>query len=118
MSTIIKVQRKGQVTIPTHLRSKAGINQGDLVEAAFERGKIILTPKLIIDRAKFPSADDEYTPGQRQIIDRDIAQSLEEFKKGRSYGPFHSADEMIEFLHGQVKRSRQKKMKSSKSKAR
>lgn len=33
MSTIVKVQHKGQVTIPARLRTQAGIVEGDLVEA-------------------------------------------------------------------------------------
>jgi AbrB family looped-hinge helix DNA binding protein len=53
MSTIVKVQHKGQVTIPTRLRTQAGIVEGDFVEATFHRGKIVLTPKLVIDRSQF-----------------------------------------------------------------
>ena len=32
-------------------------------------GKIVITPRLLIDRSQFPNADDEYTPAQRRIID-------------------------------------------------
>jgi hypothetical protein len=39
------------------------------VEFSFERGKIVITPKVVIDRSKFPTADDEYTPAQRRAID-------------------------------------------------
>jgi AbrB family looped-hinge helix DNA binding protein len=45
MPTLIKIQDKGQVTIPNRIRSKAGLVKGDLMEAAFERGRIVLTPK-------------------------------------------------------------------------
>jgi len=34
-----------------------------------------------------------------EIIDRGIAASLEDFKRGRSYGPFDTAEEMIASLH-------------------
>ena len=81
MSTIVKVQHKGQVTIPTRLRTQAGIVEGDLVEATFHRGKIVLTPKLVIDRSQFPNADEEYTPAQRRIIDARLAKGLEDVKK-------------------------------------
>jgi AbrB family looped-hinge helix DNA binding protein len=73
MSALVKIHRKGQMTLPTRLRSRAGISEGDLVEAAFHRGKIVLTPKVVLDRSKFPNADDEYTPAQRRAIDRGIA---------------------------------------------
>ena len=35
------------MTLPTRLRSQVGISEGDLVEAAFHRGKIVLTPKVL-----------------------------------------------------------------------
>src|ERR1035441_10563586 len=66
MTTLVKIHRKGQMTLPTKLRSLAGISEGDLVEAAFQRGKIVLTPKLVIDRSRFPAADEEYTRAQRR----------------------------------------------------
>ncbi len=108
MSTFVKVQHKGQVTIPIRLRSRAGISEGDLVEASFHRGKIILTPKLMIDRSKFPNADDEYTPAQRRAIDARLAQALEDVKKGRVYGPFDTVDEMLASLKGKGKKGKRR----------
>ena len=75
MSILVKIQSKGQVTLPVSLRSQAGISEGDLVEAVFHRGKIVLTPKVVIDSLTFPTSDDEYTPSQRRIIDARLAQS-------------------------------------------
>ena len=97
-STIIRIQDKGQVTIPTHLRAKAGLAKGDLVEAAFERGRIVLTPKIVLDRSKFPTADGEYRPAQRRAIDRGIAQSMKEQRQGRGIGPFASHQEFMAAL--------------------
>ena len=109
MSALVKIHRKGQMTLPTRLRSRAGISEGDLVEAAFHRGKIVLTPKVVLDRARFPNADDEYTPAQRRAIDRGIAQSLEELKQGRSYGPFDSHAAFVASLRSESKKLRRKK---------
>jgi AbrB family looped-hinge helix DNA binding protein len=111
MSTLVKVQHKGQVTIPTRLRRQAGISEGDLVEASFHRGKIVLAPKLVIDRPKFPTADDEYTPEQRRIIDARLAEAEEDFKAGRSYGPFGTHKEFIASLHREAKKLRAKRTK-------
>ncbi len=61
--------------------------KGDLVEAAFERWKIVLTPTTVIDRSKFPNADNEYTPAQRRVIDARLKKSLEEVKRGHTVGP-------------------------------
>jgi hypothetical protein len=70
------------MTLPTRLRALAGIAEGDLVEAAFHRGRIVITPKLPIDRSKFPTADDEYTPAQRRAIDARLNRAAAEVKKG------------------------------------
>jgi AbrB family looped-hinge helix DNA binding protein len=113
MPTLIKVQDKGQVTIPNRIRSKAGLAKGDLVEAAFERGKIVLTPKTVIDRSKFPSADDDYTPAQRRAIDARLKKSLEEVKRGHTAGPFKTATEMIASLKRELKKSSRKKHKTA-----
>jgi len=110
MSTIVRVQRKGQVTIPTRLRALVGLVEGDLVEAKAERGKIVLTPKLIVDR--------EYTPAQRRAIDARLAESLEQAKRGETYGPFETHEEMTAFLHGEAKKARSKKTTSVKPSAR
>jgi hypothetical protein len=102
------------MTLPTRLRTQAGISEGDLVQAAFHRGKIVLTPTLAIDRSKFSNADDEYTPEQRRIIDARLAESAEELKRGRTFGPFNTADEMIASMKAQLrKRSAFKRAKLS-----
>ena len=98
MSTIVKVQRKGQVTIPIRLRVQVGLNDGDLVEANAERGRIVLTPKLLVDRA----ADREFTPTQRRALDARLTESLEQAKRGETYGPFETHQAMTDFLHRQA----------------
>ena len=106
MSILVRVQRKGQVTIPTRVRVQVGLVDGDMVEARAENGKIILTPKMVVDR--------EYTPQQRRIIDARLAESLEQAKRGETFGPFETHEEMITFLHSQPKKSRPNKTVSVK----
>src|SRR5262245_2160335 len=89
-----KIQNKGQVTIPTAVRRKAGLSKGDVVSFAFQRGKIIITPMLVFDRSKFPTADDEYTPAQRRAIDARLAKA----RKGPYHGPFRNGAEVEAFL--------------------
>ncbi len=110
MSTIVKLPRRGQVTIPTRLRARVGLVDGDLLEAKVERRKIVLTPKRIVDR--------EYTPAQRRIIDARLAESLEQAKKGETYGPFDTHEEMTAFLHGEATKARSKRARSVKPTAR
>ena len=114
MTTLVRIHRKGQMTLPSRLRSAIGIADGDLVEATVHRGKIVLTPKLVVDRSKFPNADDEYTPAQRRVIDARLDESEEDLKKGRLAGPFNSAREMIDHMKAELsKRAAAKKPKRS-----
>jgi AbrB family looped-hinge helix DNA binding protein len=115
MNTTARIQHKGQVTIPTSVRRQAGLAKGDLVKFTFTRGQIVITPKLVIDRSKFPNADDEYTPAQRRIIDARLAKSDEDIKHGRVYGPFDTAEEMAASIEGKIRKERgvRKKAKST-----
>ena len=110
VTTLVKIHRKGQMTLPSRLRSAVGVAEGDLVEASVQRGKIVLTPTTMIDRSKFPNADDEYTPAQRRIIDARLVESDEDVKKGRVYGPF-TAKGAARFLKAELK-ARSKKTNS------
>ena len=86
--TLVKVKEKYQVTLPVSVRRKAGLAVGDLLEAKVQGGKITLTPK--------------------SIVDRELALALEDVKKGRVYGPFSSAKDMIRSLHQETKRPRKR----------
>ena len=91
--SLVKVKTKYQVTLPTALREQVGVSVGDVLEAKVERGKITFTPK--------------------SIIDRHLAESLEDFKNGRTYGPFNTAEEMIRSLHQHARKaSKRKKAKA------
>src|ERR1700730_9018448 len=103
MAILVKIHCKGQMTLPTHLRTQAGISKGDLAQADFHRGKIVLTPTLTVDRSKFSNSDDEYTPAQRRIIDARLAESEEDLKRGRTFGPFNTAEEMITSMKAQLR---------------
>lgn len=75
---LVKVKTKGQVTLSTSLRHEAGLKIGDLLDAQVVAGKITLVPQ--------------------SLVDRDIVEGLEDFKKGRYFGPFATAKEMTAFL--------------------
>ncbi|MSV34927.1 MAG: AbrB/MazE/SpoVT family DNA-binding domain-containing protein [Bryobacterales bacterium] len=104
MNTIARIQHKGQVTIPTRLRNQAGLAKGDLVEFSLQRGKIVITPKLMIDRSQFPSADYKYTPAQRKIIDARLDLALEEVRKGHVSPAFATAAEFAAALKAEAKK--------------
>jgi AbrB family looped-hinge helix DNA binding protein len=76
---LVSVKSKYQVVIPQNVRKKIGLNVGDLLEAKAERGKITFT--------------------RRAVVDLGIAESLADFKEGRTYGPFESHEELVKSLH-------------------
>jgi AbrB family looped-hinge helix DNA binding protein len=101
MTTLLKVQPKFQVTIPQELRTRAGLAEGDLIEASYVAGNIVLIPKTVIDRSQFDTATD-YTPKQRSIIDARLKKSLAGLAQGRFAGPFTTADEAIAYLDARL----------------
>jgi bifunctional DNA-binding transcriptional regulator/antitoxin component of YhaV-PrlF toxin-antitoxin module len=113
MSTLIRIEQNGPVTIPTRLRTKAGLSIGDMVEAAFKRGKIVLTPKVVMDRSKFPNANDEYTPAQRQIVDARLDRAEEEIKRGHVSPAFETAADFAASLRAEARKLKAKTKRSS-----
>lgn len=57
-----------------------------------------------MDTTTLPTADDEYTPAHRRVIDSRLAESEKDFKKGGTYGPFNTTDEMIAHMRSALKR--------------
>ncbi len=53
---------------------------------------------------ELPSADDEYTLDERRVIDSRLAESEEDCKTGRSFGPFDTAEAMIASMKAELKR--------------
>ena len=86
---IVTVKNKYQVVIPKSLRDNIGIQVGDLLEARVERGKVTFSPKSVVDRA--------------------IAEGLEDIRKGRVRGPFDTVDEMLASLKGKRSKSAARK---------
>ena len=80
----VTVKNKFQVVIPVAVRKQVGIKVGDLLEAKAERGKVSFIPKSAVDRG--------------------IAESLEDFKRGRFIGPFSSAKEAMRALRAKARK--------------
>ena len=106
----ITVQNKSELVVPRSVRRRAGFKSGDQVEFKVSRGVINIIPKR-------PSADNEYTPAQRRVIDARLAKAEADVKKGRLYGPFDTHAAMIDFLHDQVKKrnAKQRAKRAAKS---
>ena len=72
---LVKIKTKYQVTLPPTVREKIGLDVGDILEAKVERGKITLTPQALVDRR--------------------IAEGLDDIRKGREHGPYSSVAEAL-----------------------
>src|SRR6266852_9673454 len=88
--------KKGTLTLPVRLRNQLGLAEGDLVDVRIRSTNIVVMPQVIVDRSKFPSADDEYTPEQRQVIDA----RLKGAEKTPLHGPSKNGKEIAAYLKG------------------
>jgi AbrB family looped-hinge helix DNA binding protein len=84
--SLVTVKNKYQVVIPERVRADIGVHVGDTFDVKAERGKITFTPKSVV------------------ILDRELALGLEDARKGRTYGPFNTAEEMIVSMQAQLKK--------------
>ncbi|SRR5712691_1073169 len=88
---LVKVKEKFQITLPAELRQALHLAVGDMLEATVEQGKIVLTPKAIVDRtaawdrviavldrvhAQLPPSDKD--PKEEE---EEIAQMMKEYRK-------------------------------------
>lgn len=89
----VVVTSKDEIVVPRSVRRMAGFKAGDRLELKASGGVITILPKL-------PTADGEYTPDQRRIIDA----QLDEAEKGPFFGPFETADEMIAHIKAQLRK--------------
>ena len=90
------VKDKTDLVVPPSVRRRAGIKIGDRLEFRVTRGVITIVPRP-------PGTGDEYTREQRRMIDREIAKGLEDFKSGRSHGPFDTAGEVVASIKANLK---------------
>ncbi len=75
---IVAVKNKFQIVIPQSVREQMHIEVGDFLEVGIENGAITFKPK--------------------SLIDRHIAEGLEDARNGRTTGPYVSADAAIASL--------------------
>lgn len=105
MTVIVKPN--SDLVVPRSVRRRAGIKTGDRLEFKVSSGAINIVRKS-------PSADDEYTPRQRRLIDRALAEGMDDIERGRLHGPFETHEAMIEFLHRQTNTAQRKSKRQPK----
>ena len=77
----VAVKNKPPLVVPETALRRAGFKRGQELEVKASGGVITIVSKV-------PSADREYTPEQRRLIDARLAEGLADIKAGRVHGPF------------------------------
>ena len=94
-STITKITRNYQVTIPPAARRALNLKVGDFVEATPRRDGVLLRPARVV-------TDDTFEQELRRRLDEGLA----DLEAGRTSGPFETADDLIAHLHRIARPSR------------
>ena len=89
---VLQVRSNGQITLPTAVRRKANLKEGDLLEAVVEAdGTVRLVPQIAIERSQAYFWTRRWQAGEREADDDLI--------EGR-YQDFASMDDLIADLGG------------------
>jgi len=89
-SSIVKVNQNFQVTIPSVIRKKYDIDEGDFVEAVDTKQGILLKPKMFLD--KMPEVELS-KKGEKML-----RQGLADIKAGRVSGPYNNINDLLKDL--------------------
>lgn len=92
LTSLTKVTRHGQVTLPAAVRRAVNVEEGDYIEVRVEGDTIILTPKKLIDKSQAYFWTAEWQAAEREAS-ADIA-------AGRVH-KFENVEELIASLEGE-----------------
>ena len=86
------------MVIPKHIFDALELEAGDYLGVEKDNKKIVFEPKAVVDKE----------------LRAQLAESMRDFKEGRSYGPYNTAEEAIAALHSYVKEAGPKRSKGGK----
>jgi len=89
------------VTIPTLVRSRLGIEDGDVFDVRVRSNCVVLTPKQA-------DGENDLSPQQRRAIDALLADGLEDLRKGRVHGPFSASAALAKSMREVARKPRTK----------
>lgn len=81
--SLVKLGVSRQVVIPKKIHDQLGLHPGDYLEVELRSGKVVFTPKALVDKR--------------------LEEGLADIEEGRVYGPFSSAQEMVRSLRDSTK---------------
>ena len=87
---LVQVREKAQITLPSKIRKALDIKEGDYLEAEVEDNKIVLIPKILVDKAEAVTLSKK---GEEML-----KEALGDVKKGK-VKEFKDVEELIDDLH-------------------
>ena len=84
----VKISVSRQIAIPKKIHEKLGLAPGDYLDVEVKEGKVILTPKTLVDKR----------------LEKRLAEGLRDIQEGRVTGPFRTAKEALKALRRAKKR--------------
>ena len=84
----MKIGVSRQVVIPKKLHDELGLAAGDYMEVELKQNRLILTPKALVEKR--------------------LAEGLEDIAKGKLHGPFSSVRQMVRSLESGARKARKK----------
>jgi bifunctional DNA-binding transcriptional regulator/antitoxin component of YhaV-PrlF toxin-antitoxin module len=100
----VTIKNKTPLVVPPSVRRQAGLKSGQKIEFKVSGGVIGIHPKPT-------AADDGCTPGQRRIVDAQLAEGLADVGAGRVNGPYATHEEFIATLHAEAGKLNRKRTK-------
>lgn len=85
-AAVVKIGVSRQVAIPKKLHDRLGLAPGDYLQIELEGDRLILTPKALIEKR--------------------LAEGLEDIRQGRVHGPFKSVPALLRSLQRTKKTTR------------
>jgi AbrB family looped-hinge helix DNA binding protein len=85
---VVKILRHGQITLPKEIRKILGVEEGDLLELGLENARVVLKPKVLVDRQSVLSKAGEIK----------IKEALEALEK-KEIKEFNNVDDLIKELN-------------------
>jgi len=85
---VVKILRHGQITLPKEIRKILGVEEGDLLEVGLENARVVIKPKVLVDKESVLSE-----AGEIRIKEALEALEKEKIKK------FDNLDDLIKDLN-------------------
>jgi len=86
-NTAVKLGVSRQVVIPKKIHDALGLVPGDYLEVALDKGKVVFTPKTLVDKR----------------VEKRLTEAFEDIETGHVYGPFRSAKEVVRSLQSSAR---------------